>query len=95
LMTSPTGHAHNSVTGNEQILATAGKLHTITIHDCTTGGTITVYDNTAESGTVIATLTLAAGEGYVSLHYDVACTSGLYIGYDSNVVALLTVSYSD
>ena len=94
LMTSPTGHAHNSVTGDEQILAAAGKLHTITIHDITTGGVITVYDNTAESGVVIATLTLAAGEGFVSLHYDVDCATGLYIGYDASVVGALTVSYS-
>jgi hypothetical protein len=94
LMVSPTGHAHNSVTGDEQILSAAGKLHTISIHDITTGGTITVYDNTAESGTVIATLVLAAGEGFMSLHYDVACGTGLYIGYDTNVVGALTVSYS-
>lgn len=94
LIVSPTGHAHNSVTGDEQILSAAGKLHTISIHDITTGGTLTVYDNTAESGTVIATLTLAAGEGFVTMHYDVGCASGLYMGYDSNLVGAFTVSYS-
>jgi hypothetical protein len=44
---------------------------------------------------VIAVLTLAAGEGFVTLHYDVACGTGIYVGYDSNVVGHLTVSYAD
>lgn len=94
LSVSPTGHAHNSVTGDEQILSAAGKLHTVSVHDITTGGTLTIYDNTAETGTVIATLALAAGEGFVTLHYDVSCASGLYMGYDSNLVGAFTVSYS-
>jgi hypothetical protein len=94
LMVSPTGHAHNSVTADEQILSAAGKLHTITVHDVTTGGVLTVYDNTAESGTVIATLTLAAGEGFVTLHYDVHCGTGLYMGYDASLAGAFTVSYS-
>jgi len=94
LMVSPTGHAHNSVTADEQILGEAGKLHTITVHDVTTGGVLTVYDSTAESGTVIATLTLAADEGFVTLHYDVYCGTGIYMGYDTNLVGAFTVSYS-
>lgn len=99
LLTSPTGHAYNNVTGDEQILATAGKLHTITVGEVTTAGTLTVYDNTAESGTVIATLELPLvgstnGLPY-TLHFDVNCATGLYLGYDASLVGNVTVSYAD
>ncbi len=94
LVVSPAGHAYNNVTADEQIMAAAGKLHTITIHDVTVAGVITVYDNTAESGTVIATLTLVAGESFYTLTYDVECATGLFIGYDGTVAADLTVSYA-
>lgn len=95
LMTSPTGHAHNSVTADEQILGAKGQLHTITIHEITASGTITVFDSLTETGTVIALLEVTTGENeFVTLHYDVHCATGLYIGYDGTAAAALTVSYS-
>lgn len=95
LLVSPTGHAHNSVTADEQILSAAGKLHTITIMNVSAGGTITVYDSLTETGTVIASIVLATNQDpFVSLHFDVNCATGLYIGYDGAVGADLTVSYS-
>ena len=92
LLASPAGHRYDLVAADEQILGAAGKLHTITIHDISTGGVITVYDSLTETGTVIATLTLAAGEGFVTLHYDVSCLTGLFIGFDGSVVGTITVS---
>jgi len=55
-----------------------GYLHTICINTAANTGTITVYDNTAASGTKIATITsVTAVEG--CFIYDVAFWTGLTI----------------
>lgn len=55
----------------------AGILHAITINT-TTASTITVYDNTAGSGTAIATIAASPAIGQVFL-YDVSFSTGLTI----------------
>jgi len=67
----------------------AGYLHTITVN---TGGvgTITVYDNTAGSGTQIALITVGATT-LITLTYDVAFATGLTIV--TSAVMNITVSY--
>jgi len=94
LMVSPTGHDYLAVTGSVQVQGAACRLHTITVHDITTGGVLNVVDSTTSSGDAIATLTLASGEGFVTLHYDVYCGSGLYLEYASSLAGAFTVSYS-
>lgn len=57
----------------------AGILHTITFNNPTATAVITVYDNTAASGTKIGTITIPASPMPVSLTYDAAFGTGLTI----------------
>ncbi len=56
-----------------------GILHTITFNKPVATGVVTVYDNTAASGTAIATITTPASPQPFTLHYDVVFGTGLTI----------------
>lgn len=66
----------------------AGFLHTLTVNS-TAAGTITIYDNTAGSGTIIAQLKASVAE--CSFIYDVSFSTGLTIV--TGAASGLTVSY--
>jgi hypothetical protein len=72
----------------------AGFLHSITVNTIVASATITVYDNTAGSGTKIATITLPStitSDAPFTLRYDVAFATGLTIV--TSGATDLTVSY--
>ena len=56
-----------------------GVLHAITLNKPVATSVITVYDNTAASGTVIGTITVPASPLPVTLMYDVNYSTGLEI----------------
>lgn len=58
------------------VKSAAGILGSITVSE-TAAGAITVYDNTAASGTVIAVLKASVGEQ--TFNFDVAFTTGLTV----------------
>lgn len=58
--------------------ASAGYLHTVCVNTPAATGTITIYDNTAGSGTKIGTITSFASVGGC-FTYDVAFWTGLTI----------------
>lgn len=60
------------------IKASPGYLHAVCINTQANTGTITVYDNTAASGTKIATITSITGQGQCWI-YDVAFWTGLTV----------------
>jgi hypothetical protein len=96
VLASPTGHKHNNVSGDGQVMGAAGKLHSITVNQVTTAGVLTLYDSLTESGTVIAPIDLPLtggtdGQPY-TLHIDVNCATGLYLGFDASLVANVTAS---
>ena len=70
-----------------------GVLHAITINT-TAAAAITVYDNTAESGTVLyqETFTTTAFRGF-SVTLDVAFGTGLYIGFTTTTDVAVTPSW--
>ncbi len=75
----------------------AGFLHTLTftcIDAAPTAGTIIVYDNTAESGTIIysETFTTTAFRGY-TVTIDSSFSTGLYVGFTTTADVGCTVSY--
>jgi hypothetical protein len=84
-------NSYRNLTGNATatVKSGAGYLHAIAVNDNNTGGTITIYDNTAASGTKIATLQLATPSGGllsttglqapVALPIGVVFTTGLTI----------------
>ena len=59
----------------------AGILHTLTVNKPVASSVITIYDNTAASGTVIGTVTLPATllSDAFTLTYDAAFSTGLTI----------------
>lgn len=72
-----------------------GILHSITINTPIASSVITVYDNTAASGTKIATITLPAtlvSQGPMTALYDVTYTTGLTIVTGTGA-SDVTVSY--
>ena len=92
-------HAYNysRKTADGQVMAAAGFVHTITISPLTatpTAGLLTVYDNTAESGTAIYTEWVFATTAGHTVQLDVACATGCYVGFDATLANVaVTVSY--
>jgi len=88
---------YKHVTASVQVFARKGVLHTIVVNGLTTAGDITVYDNPAAAGNVIAILhldpTTSISVQPITLTYDVGCKVGLYLDYDQSIAADLTVSY--
>lgn len=73
-----------------------GILHTITINKPVASAVITIYDNTAASGTTIGTITLPGtlvSEGPYSAIYDAFFTTGLTIT-TATAACDITVTYS-
>jgi len=58
------------------VKASTGMLHSITIGE-TAAGAITIYDNTAASGTVVAVLKASIAEQ--TFTFDVDCATGITI----------------
>lgn len=93
LITSPADHTYKHVTADTQVKGSAGKLHTVTVNECSVAGTLTLYDNTAESGTIIAAIAIPVTPTPFTLIYDVAFSTGLYAGFDGSLAADVTISY--
>lgn len=89
--------SHSRVTSDTAIKSGAGFLHTLTFAQsdaAPTAGTIIVYDNTAESGTIIysETFDTTVFRGY-TVTLDVSFTTGLYIGFTTTADVACTASY--
>lgn len=69
----------------------AGRLHSITVNDPGSAWSITVYDNTSASGTVIAVL---APSSPMPFTYDVAFGTGLTLKTAGTTPGDLTVAYA-
>lgn len=70
----------------------SGILHTITFNKPTATAVITVYDNTAASGTIIGTITIPASPMPVTLTYDARFDTGLTI-LTATAASDITVTY--
>lgn len=84
------------VTADAQIKAGGGFVHSITISPTTatpTAGLLTVYDNTAESGTIIFSEWVFATTPAHTVFIDATFGTGLYVGYDGTL-ANVSVSVS-
>jgi hypothetical protein len=95
-MSTPAGalnYTHLSANGTTTIKSGGGLLHTITINAPGPGGnTLTVYDNTAGSGTVIAALSTNVGYP-VTLLYDLQFTTGLTVVLATGQAADVTITW--
>jgi hypothetical protein len=85
-------YSNLSANGTTTIKSGSGWLHSITINSKgATGNTATLYDNTAASGTKIATIDTTSQ--IQTLLFDVAFSTGLTIVLATGTSADLTVSY--
>lgn len=85
-----------NVSADTLVKSGPGQLHLMTCSsDATaTAGSIILYDNTAESGTVLHTFTVAAAYYQpFTIWFDVAFSIGLYVGYTTTADVNCTVSY--
>jgi hypothetical protein len=85
-----------NVSADTLVKSGPGQLHLMTCSsDATaTAGSIILYDNTAESGTVLHTFTVAASYYQpFTIWFDVAFSIGLYVGYTTTADVNCTVSY--
>ena len=92
------GYEYKHCTADTAVKNIAGVLHSVVINKAaTTAGVITLYDNTAESGTVIAAITVTksdASQAPVTLIYDLRFATGLYAGFDGTIQgADITITY--
>jgi len=73
-------------------------IHTITISPLTatpTAGLLTIYDNTAESGTVLFSEWVFAGAVARTVILDCVARTGIYVGFDAALANVsVTVTYS-
>lgn len=89
--------SYGRATADTQIKASAGFVHTITIAPTgsVTAGVLTVYDNTAESGTVIFSVSLPVTTFTpFTVTLNVRADTGIYVGFDATLANVqATVSY--
>lgn len=90
-------HSGNKTT-DTQVKASAGYVHNLVCigtDAAATAGTIILYDNTAESGTVVLSWAVqaAAYAQPVVFPLDVAMTTGIYLGFTTTADITCTVSY--
>lgn len=77
-----------SVTADTLIKTGAGLLHVVSISPTTatpTAGLVTIYDNTAESGTVLYSEWVFATDVGHTITIDASFGTGLYVGFDGTL----------
>jgi hypothetical protein len=84
------------VTADALVKTGQGKLHTISIAPTTatpTAGLISVYDNTAESGTILYSEWMFATTPGHSIVLDCDIRTGIYVGYTTVDNVSVTVTH--
>lgn len=84
--------SYGRVTADGQIKGSAGFIHSVTFSatGTVTAGVITIYDNTAESGTVIWSGTIQTGLNPVTIMLNATANTGIYVGYDGTIANVAT-----
>ena len=89
--------SYTNISADTAVKSGAGFLHTLTfaqIDAAPTAGTIIVYDNTAESGTIIFSSTWTTAVFLpVTVTIDASFSTGLYVGFTTTADIGVTVSY--
>ena len=87
-------YQYQNITGDATttLKSSPGYLHCITLNNPVATEVITIYDNTAASGTKIGTITVPASPQPVSLFYEVAFWTGLTI-VTATATSDITVSF--
>jgi len=85
-------------TGDTLVYTGIGKIGYVSIAPTTatpTAGLLTIYDNTAESGTIIYSEWVFATTPGHTIELEVAVRNGIYVGYDGTLANVsVTVGHS-
>ena len=85
------------LTGDTQVKAAAGFVHTITIAPSDilpTAGSLDIYDNTSAAGTKIFSMYIQAAVFYpFTVTLDVSCANGIYVDFTTTADVNAFVSY--
>lgn len=84
-------YIHLNTNGTTLIKTGAGVLHTLTVNTVGATDTVTIYDGTSASGTVIAKTDSALETTFI---FDVAFYTGLTVVLAGTTPADITVSYN-
>ena len=79
-------------TATTVVKATPGFLHAITFNNPVATSVVTLYDNSAASGTKIGTITVPASPQPLTLFYDIATSTGLTV-VTATASSDITISY--
>ena len=89
--------SYSYCTADTAVKSGAGFLHTVTFSPtdaAATAGTVILYDNTAESGTIMFTYSIpAAALVPVTVIIDASFSTGLYVGFTTTADVAVTLSY--
>lgn len=83
-----------SVTADTLIKTGGGYLKHVVATNVTAAGTLTIYDSTTETGTIIQQVTLAISNTPVWIPVEGAFTTGCYVGFDATLAGRVTVSFA-
>lgn len=85
-------YTNATVTADGQVKASGGFIRSITFSAtaAVTAGLITIYDNTAESGTVIWSGIVQVAANPITIFLNVPTATGIYIGYDGTIANVRT-----
>lgn len=82
-----------SVTADTLIKSGGGYLKHIVATNVTVAGTLTVYDSTTETGTIIQQATLAISNAPVYIPVEGQFSTGCFVGFDATLAGRVTVSF--
>lgn len=89
--------SYTNISADTAVKSGAGFLHTVTfaqIDAAPTAGTIIIYDNTGESGTIIFSSTWTTAVFMpVTVTIDASFSTGLYVGFTTTADIGVTLSY--
>lgn len=82
----PVGWTPTNVTasGSTVVKSAAGFLHAVTVNT-TSPGTIQIYNNNTNSGTLVGTITILSSSVPQTLIYDVQCTNGITLNLSTPI----------
>lgn len=83
-----------SVTADTLIKTGGGYLKHIVVTNVTVAGTLTIYDSTTETGTIIQAVTLAISNTPVVIPIEGGFTTGCFVGFDATLVGRVSGSYA-
>lgn len=82
-----------AITSDTQVKSSAGVYYGYIVTTATATAAISIYDNTAESGTVIDVIPASTAVGKYISPVAITCAQGIYAGYAASATGTIIVLY--